>query len=77
MNYYAPDFEIVAGFDFEDGIFGVGGAKLDIAFGLMGEVEILHCKLAIPKGNNDGAVMWLYGLIDDYSVAIKDAGIFH
>ena len=77
MNDHAPNFEIVAGFYFEDGEIGVSGAKLDIAFGLMGEVEILHCKLAIPKGNNDGAVMRFYGLIDDYSVAIKDACILH
>ena len=77
MDDYAPDFEIVASFDFEDWIFGVSGAKLDIAFGLMGEVEILHCKLAIPKGYNDGTVMGFYGLIDDYAVAIKDACILH
>ena len=71
MNDHAPNFEIVAGFYFEDGEIGVSGAKLDIAFGLMGKVEILHSKLAVPKGNDDGAVMRLYGLVDNDSVAVE------
>ena len=77
MDDGAPNLEVVAGFYFEDGIVGVSRAQFDVAIRLVGKVEILHGKLAVPEGYNDRAVVRLYSLVDDDTVAIKDASVFH
>ena len=77
MDDDPPDFEIIAGFYFENWIVGVGGTKFYVAFRLVGEVEILHREFAVPKSNNNRTVVWVNRFVNNYAVTIEDAGIFH
>jgi hypothetical protein len=77
VNDGAPDLEVITGFYLEDGIVGVGRSEFDVAIRLVGKVEILHGKLAVPEGYDDRAVVRLYSLVDDDTVAIKDASVLH
>ena len=77
MDDYAPDFEVVFGIDFEDGIGGIGGFEFDITVLAMGEVEEFNGEFSVPEGNDDGTAMGLNGSVDDDTVAVVDACILH
>ena len=77
VNHCTPDAELVRVVNPEHGVVGVGRAQLNVAVLAVCQVEVLHREATIPPGNDDGTIVGFHGAVDDYPVAIEDAGILH
>lgn len=71
----APDFEGLAGFDFDGLVGGVVGQQVEAAGG--GAAETLDGEFAVENGDNDLVVVGVEGAVYEEEVAGVDASTGH
>ena len=78
MNHHTPNLEILRCVNLKYRVFIVRRTQFDIALVFMGQIQILHREaFTTPPSHDNGAVMWLNSPVDDYSVTVEDASVYH